>query len=410
MRKVAPFKTTVLVLGESGVGKELVSRAIHRLSPRADGPFVAVNCGAIPEALLESELFGHVRGAFTDATATSAACSRRAGGKWDPQFLDEIGELPLALVQVKLAARALQEEEIRRSGTPARSRSTRELAATSRELAQMVEDGSFRQDSYYRLHVMPIEVPPLRERREDIAPLLEHFIAAINRRLGTKVQSVADDALARLLAYHWPGNVRELENTVEHAAVMAEGGVLQPADLPERVLRTLQVRRRRHVGDPRGRPLGEAGSNARSSASSSRRALAIDGNCAARGQAARAQPSRAAVQDQGVRPWPGLAAAGPAILSVRPRAARPGRSGRFGRRPAPRRAGPRAFEAFLGQGAGRGMLAGGASARARHGRPLFAKDLGDLVLHDRLRAAGSTRPDHYNDLSMAYQCHSTTYH
>ncbi len=235
VRKVAPFKTTVLVLGESGVGKELVSRAIHRLSPRADGPFVAVNCGAIPEALLESELFGHVRGAFTDATADKRGLFEEAKG--GTLFLDEIGELPLAL-QVKLL-RALQEEEIRRVGdTRAVKIDARVLAATSRELAQMVEDGSFRQDLYYRLHVMPIEVPPLRERREDIAPLLEHFIAAINRRLGTKVQSVADDALARLLAYHWPGNVRELENTVEHAAVMAEGGVLQLADLPERVLRT----------------------------------------------------------------------------------------------------------------------------------------------------------------------------
>ncbi|MBX7079205.1 MAG: sigma-54 dependent transcriptional regulator [Nannocystaceae bacterium] len=235
VRKVAPFKTTVLVLGESGVGKELVSRAIHRLSPRADGPFVAVNCGAIPEALLESELFGHVRGAFTDATADKRGLFEEAKG--GTLFLDEIGELPLAL-QVKLL-RALQEEEIRRVGdTRAIKIDARVLAATSRELAQMVEDGSFRQDLYYRLHVMPIEVPPLRERREDIAPLLEHFIVAINRRLGTKVQSVADDALARLLAYHWPGNVRELENTVEHAAVMAEGGVLQLADLPERVLRT----------------------------------------------------------------------------------------------------------------------------------------------------------------------------
>jgi two-component system response regulator AtoC len=232
VRKVAPFKTTVLVTGESGVGKELISRAIHGASPRASGPFVAVNCGAIPETLLESELFGHVRGAFTDATADKRGLFEEAKG--GTLFLDEIGELPLAL-QVKLL-RALQEEEVRRVGdTRSIKIDARVVTATSRDLAQMVEEGSFRQDLYYRLNVMPIEVPPLRERRDDIPPLVDHFVVAMNKRLGTKVTAVGDEAFAQLLAYRWPGNVRELENTLEHAAVMAEGSVLQPVDLPDRV-------------------------------------------------------------------------------------------------------------------------------------------------------------------------------
>jgi two-component system response regulator AtoC len=234
VRKVAPFKTTVLVLGESGVGKELVSRAIHTHSPRSAGPFVAVNCGAIPDALLESELFGHVKGAFTDATHDKRGLFEEARG--GTLFLDEIGELPAPL-QVKLL-RALQEEEIRRVGdTRAVAIDVRVVAATSRELTQMVEDGSFRQDLYYRLHVMAIAVPPLRERKDDIEPLVEHFVADVNRRLGTHIVGVAPDALAHLVAYDWPGNVRELENAIEHAAVMAEGGQLALADLPDRVRR-----------------------------------------------------------------------------------------------------------------------------------------------------------------------------
>lgn len=234
VRKVAPYKTTVLVLGESGVGKELVSRAIHDMSPRADGPFVAVNCGAIPEALLESELFGHVKGAFTDASADKRGLFVEAQG--GTLFLDEIGELPTAL-QVKLL-RVLQEEEVRRVGdvrpTPV---DVRVVAATSRELPQMVEEGSFRQDLYYRLNVMPLEVPPLRERKDDIAPLVLHFLRRINERLGTSVQGVQPDALRALVGYRWPGNVRELENTLEHAAVMAEGEFIGPDALPERLRR-----------------------------------------------------------------------------------------------------------------------------------------------------------------------------
>jgi DNA-binding NtrC family response regulator len=234
VRKVAAFKTTVLVLGESGVGKELVSRAIHAQSPRMDGPFVAVNCGAIPDALLESELFGHVKGAFTDALVDKRGLFEEAGG--GTLFLDEIGELPSPL-QVKLL-RALQEEEIRRVGDTRPIRvDVRVVAATSRDLGQMVEEGTFRSDLFYRLEVMPIHVPPLRERKEDIGPLVTHFVASTNTRLGTRLEGVTPAALDALLAYDWPGNVRELENTLEHAAVMAEGAWIDVDALPDRTRR-----------------------------------------------------------------------------------------------------------------------------------------------------------------------------
>ncbi len=231
VRKVAAFKTTVLVLGESGVGKELISRGIHEHSPRVQRAFVAVNCGAIPEALLESELFGHVKGAFTDAGADKRGLFEEAEG--GTLFLDEIGELPPPL-QVKLL-RALQEDEIRRVGdTRSRTVDVRVVAATSRDLHAMVEDGSFREDLFYRLNVMPIEVPPLRERKDDIPPLVTRFVASTNRRLGTSIEGVDEGAMGALLAYDWPGNVRELENTIEHAAVMAESARIGLLALPER--------------------------------------------------------------------------------------------------------------------------------------------------------------------------------
>ena len=233
VRKVAPFRTTVLVLGESGVGKELVSRAVHAFSPRAEQAFVAVNCGAIPEPLLESELFGHVKGAFTDATSDKKGLFEEAAG--GTLFLDEIGELP-PQVQVKLL-RALQESEIRRVGaTRSRSVDVRVVAATSRHLEEMVEEGSFRQDLFYRLNVMPLEIPPLRARIDDIPPLVAHFLTKIKDRLGIDFDTVSDAAMKTMLAYPWPGNVRELENALEHAAVLAEGASLEVEDLPARLL------------------------------------------------------------------------------------------------------------------------------------------------------------------------------
>jgi len=231
VRKVAAFKTSVLLLGESGVGKELASRALHDESPRRDGPFVAVNCGAIPETLLESELFGHRKGAFTDASADKRGLFEEADH--GTLFLDEIGELPPPL-QVKLL-RALQEGEVRRVGdNHPLTVDVRVVAATSRDLGQMVEDGEFREDLYYRLAVMPVQLPPLRERKDDIAPLVDHFVAATNTRLGTRIEGVQADALEVLLAYDWPGNVRELENTIEHAAVMSDQPWIGVDALPDR--------------------------------------------------------------------------------------------------------------------------------------------------------------------------------
>ena len=232
LEKVAEYKTTVLIQGESGTGKELIARALHRSSPRAGGAFVAVNCGAIPEALLESELFGHKRGAFTDASADKKGLFEEADQ--GTIFLDEIGELPLGL-QVKIL-RALQEGTIRRLGeTKDRTVDVRVIAATVRDLKHEVDEGRFREDLYYRLNVLPITVPPLRERKDDLALLVDHFIEKNNLRLGTKVRGISAPARKLVLDYHWPGNVRELENTIERAVVLAEGDVLDVADLPERL-------------------------------------------------------------------------------------------------------------------------------------------------------------------------------
>jgi two-component system response regulator AtoC len=232
VEKAAPYKSTVLITGESGTGKELVARAIHSASQRAGRPFVAVNCGAIPPALLESELFGHIKGAFTDAVRDRRGLFEEANG--GTLLLDEIGELPREL-QVKLL-RVLQEEEIRRvGGTKEIPIDVRILAATSRNLAREVEAGRFREDLFYRLNVMHIELPPLRERREDIPVLWEHFLRRANERLGTRVRGIAPEAMERLLGYDWPGNVRELENAVERALVLSEGEVLGSGELPEKI-------------------------------------------------------------------------------------------------------------------------------------------------------------------------------
>ncbi len=230
--KIADYKTTVLVVGESGVGKELVARALHRRSIRANNPFVAINCGAIPENLLESELFGHRKGAFTDASADRRGLFEEAST--GTLFLDEIGELPLAL-QVKLL-RVLQEETIRRLGDTKDIRiDVRIVAATHRDLAAEVKAGRFREDLYYRLNVLPLPLPPLRERKEDIPLLLDHFIARNNTRLGTQLRGISPEARKALIDYAWPGNVRELENTIERAMVLADSDLIHVQDLPERV-------------------------------------------------------------------------------------------------------------------------------------------------------------------------------
>jgi two-component system, NtrC family, response regulator AtoC len=229
--KVADFKTTVLLSGESGVGKELVAKAIHARSSRK-GAFVAVNCGAIPENLLESELFGHRKGAFTDANADRRGLFEEAHN--GTLFLDEIGELPLAL-QVKLL-RALQEETIRRVGDSKDTKvDVRIIAATHRDLTSEAKAGRFREDLFYRINVLSIVIPPLRERREDISLLLEHFLDRNNQRMGTKIRGLSTDAKRTLLEYAWPGNVRELENTLERAMVLAESDILTEKDLPERL-------------------------------------------------------------------------------------------------------------------------------------------------------------------------------
>ena len=229
VRKVASYKTTVLISGESGTGKELIARAIHTSGERVSKPFVAVNCGAIPENLLESELFGYAKGAFTDASHDKAGLFEEAQG--GTLFLDEIGELPLAL-QVKLL-RVLQEEEIRRVGeNRSRKVDVRIVAATLRDLEKDVEDGRFRRDLYYRLNVLPLKIPPLRERPEDILLLADHFIAHYAERLDRGVTGLTPDAKAALRQYEWPGNVRELENVVERAIVLNDSDQITMADLP----------------------------------------------------------------------------------------------------------------------------------------------------------------------------------
>ena len=218
----------MLIRGESGTGKELVARALHAASPRAARRFVPVDCGALPESIIESELFGHAKGAFTGATGAPGLFRVADGGTL---FLDEIGELPLA-VQVKLL-RAIQEKEVRPVGaTRLRAgRHLRIIAATHRDLERMIAAGSFRTDLFYRLDVVRIEIPPLRERREDIPLLVQHFIAKHARR-GAPIEGIEDDALELLCAQDWPGNVRELENVIESALALAPGPRLRAADLP----------------------------------------------------------------------------------------------------------------------------------------------------------------------------------
>jgi len=229
VERVAKADTSVYINGESGTGKELVARAIHQYSVRKDAPFIKVNCGAITETLLEAELFGHEKGAFTGAHKTKLGRFELAHE--GILFLDEIGDVPAAM-QVKLL-RALQEQEFERVGGESTIKvDVRVISATNKDLEAEVEAGRFRQDLYYRLHVVPLEIPPLRKRRDDIPPLVAHFITKLEKKINPAIQGVTDEALGRLMAYAWPGNVRELENAIEQSLVFADGEEIAVSALP----------------------------------------------------------------------------------------------------------------------------------------------------------------------------------
>lgn len=236
--RVAPARSTVLIVGESGTGKELVARAVHQHGPRPEGPFVPVNCGALTETLLETELFGHLRGSFTGATGDRRGLWEEASG--GTLFLDEIGETSAAM-QVKLL-RALQENEIRRVGASRTVKvDARVVTATNRDLDQEVKRGNFREDLFYRLSVVTLQVPTLRARRSDIPLLATRFLVAAAANANRGPLTFTDDAVKRLTAYEWPGNVRELESAIEYAALRARGNSIAPEDLPPK-LQTAAVR------------------------------------------------------------------------------------------------------------------------------------------------------------------------
>ncbi len=229
---IAATNSTVLITGESGTGKELVARAIHVNSPRKDRPFVALNCGALSETLLDSELFGHMRGSFTGADANKKGLIEVAGK--GTIFLDEIGEMS-PLVQVKLL-RVLQERKFRRlGGTEEIDADIRILAATNRDLSKMVADGTFREDLFYRINVIPLRLPPLRERQDDIPLLADHFATRFAEQMGKPITSISKAAMARLKQYAWPGNIRELENAIERAVALERTPTILPDSLPEQI-------------------------------------------------------------------------------------------------------------------------------------------------------------------------------
>ena len=228
--KVAATPATVLITGESGTGKELVAAALHNHSPRKDKPFIRINCAAIPRQLIESELFGYEKGAFTGAVSSKPGRFELAHE--GTLFLDEIGEIPPEM-QVKLL-RALQESEFERvGGVTTTTVNVRLVAATNRDLRKDIEEGRFREDLFYRLNVVPIELPPLRARTSDIPALVEHFLGKYNKRMAKEVERIAPEAMALLEQYDWPGNIRELENVIERAVLFAEDGVIRIDDLPE---------------------------------------------------------------------------------------------------------------------------------------------------------------------------------
>jgi formate hydrogenlyase transcriptional activator len=225
VERVAPTDATVLLQGETGTGKELIARAIHNISSRCGRPYIKLNCAAIPFDLLESELFGHERGAFTGAIAQKIGRFELADK--GTLFLDEVGDIPLAL-QAKLL-RVLQEQEFERLGsTHTHQVDVRLVAATNRDVAEMVKSGEFRSDLYYRLNVFPITLPPLRARREDIPDLVQHFVEIYGRRMGKQIERVTPETMSAFTAYEWPGNVRELQNFVERSVILSDGRVLCP--------------------------------------------------------------------------------------------------------------------------------------------------------------------------------------
>jgi DNA-binding NtrC family response regulator len=229
VEKVADTPSTVLITGESGTGKELVARALHDYSSRSGGPFIKINCAAIPKTLMESELFGYEKGAFTGAVGSKPGRFELAHG--GSLFLDEIGEIPIEM-QVKLL-RVLQESEFERvGGIKTIKVDVRLITATNRDLAAELTTGGFRDDLYYRLNVVPIHLPPLRERREDISLLVDHFLARFNERLKKQVTGIEPEAIERLVAHAWPGNIRELENVIERTVLFCEGPLIRLADLP----------------------------------------------------------------------------------------------------------------------------------------------------------------------------------
>jgi DNA-binding NtrC family response regulator len=230
--QVAPTDSTVLIQGESGTGKEVIANYIHNLSNRTSGPFLSINCGALPENLLESELFGHVKGSFTGAVRDKQGLFAAArGGSF---FLDEVGEMTPAL-QIKLL-RVLQEREaIPVGATEAIPVDVRIIAATNRDLEEECRRGAFRSDLFYRLNVIPMQLPPLRDRREDVLPLMESFLQVLAHDHGIEPKALSSEALDAVMVYDWPGNVRELENALEHAVVLTKGPVIEPSALPERI-------------------------------------------------------------------------------------------------------------------------------------------------------------------------------
>lgn len=236
--QIAPTKTNILIEGESGTGKELVAKSIHVNSDRKDNPLITVNCGAVPENLLESELFGHIKGAFTGAIANKQGLFELADG--GTIFLDEIGEMPIQL-QVKIL-RVIQEKEFRRVGdTKADTTDIRIIAATNKDLEEAIKEGTFREDLYYRLNVIQIKLPPLRERKDDIPSLVSSFVKKYNDEIGKKIKHLSSEALELLLLYDFPGNIRELQNIIERAVALEKNDVILPESLPVKIKRPTEI-------------------------------------------------------------------------------------------------------------------------------------------------------------------------